>query len=132
MATTHHLAGVIATNTTTKRDGLNTSSLEATGKPIQEEAGGISGAPLTKRSTEIIRFIWQKTQGKLPIIGVGGIFTAEDAWQKITAGASLLQVYTGWIYEGPWMVRRIQEGLLEKLQQRGLSHLSQAVGLENQ
>ncbi|NES81053.1 MAG: quinone-dependent dihydroorotate dehydrogenase [Moorea sp. SIO2B7] len=132
LATTHNLAGVIATNTTTRRDGLNTSSLEATGNPIQEEAGGISGAPLTQRSTEIIRFIWQKTQGKLPIIGVGGIFTAEDAWQKITAGASLLQVYTGWIYEGPWMVRRIQEGLSEKLQQRGLSHLSQAVGLENQ
>jgi dihydroorotate dehydrogenase len=128
LAKTHNLAGIIATNTTTRRDGLNTKILEATGKDLKDEAGGISGVPVRQRSTEIIRFICQKTTGKLPIIGVGGIFTPDDAWEKITAGASLLQVYTGWIYEGPWMVRRILEGLLAKLDECGLSHLSEAVG----
>jgi dihydroorotate dehydrogenase len=96
---------------------------------VTEEAGGISGAPLRERSTEVIRFIYQQTQGKLPIIGVGGIFTVEDAWAKITAGASLIQVYTGWIYEGPWMVRRILEGLALKLAEQGLSNISEAVGI---
>jgi dihydroorotate dehydrogenase len=119
---------LIATNTTIRRDGLKTKILEATGNPIEEEAGGISGLPLKARSTEIIRYIYQKTQGELPIIGVGGIFTPEDAWEKITAGASLLQIYTGWIYQGPWMVKEILEGLLERLSDKGLSHLSQAIG----
>ncbi|MGH2416352.1 MAG: quinone-dependent dihydroorotate dehydrogenase, partial [Microcystaceae cyanobacterium] len=128
LATTYNLAGIIATNTTIRRDGLKTHILESTGKPLTEEAGGISGMPVRQRSTEIIRFIWQQTQGKLPIIGVGGIFTPEDAWEKITAGATLLQVYTGWIYEGPWMIRHILEGLSTKLTQRGLSHLGEAVG----
>jgi dihydroorotate dehydrogenase len=130
VARTYHLAGIIATNTTISRDNLKTQWIESTGKNIREEAGGISGAPVRQRSTEVIRFIWQQTQGQMPIIGVGGIFTAEDAWEKITAGASLVQVYTGWIYEGPWMVRRILEGLLEKLQARGLGCVSEAVGLE--
>lgn len=129
LAQAHHLAGIIATNTTTQREGLKTQILEATGKDIRSEAGGISGAPVRSRSTEVIRFIGQQTGGQLPIIGVGGIFTAEDAWEKITAGASLLQIYTGWIYEGPWLVRHILAGLLAKLEERGLSHLSQAVGL---
>lgn len=130
LAQTYQLAGIIATNTTISRAGLQTKIIAQTGKPIQEEAGGISGAPLRDRSTQIIRFIWQQTQGKLPIIGVGGIFTPEDAWEKITAGASLIQVYTGWIYEGPMMVRRILKGLLVKLAQNGLTSISQAVGLE--
>jgi len=84
-----------------------------------------------ERSTEVIRFIWQYTKGELPIIGVGGIFTAEDAWEKIAAGASLIQVYTGWVYEGPWMVRRILQGLLQKLEERGFSSISEAVGSDN-
>jgi dihydroorotate dehydrogenase len=128
LAQAHNLAGIIATNTTIRRDGLKTQILEATGNPVREEAGGISGAPLRQRSTEVIRFIWKQTQGQLPIIGVGGIFTAEDAWEKITAGASLLQVYTGWIYEGPWMVRRILEGLVQKLDEAGLETIAEAVG----
>jgi dihydroorotate dehydrogenase len=130
LATTHHLAGIVATNTTIRRDNLKTLRLEATGKFLQEESGGISGAPVRQRSTEIIRFIYQKTQGKLPIVGVGGIFTPEDAWEKIIAGASLLQVYTGWIYKGPWMVPCILEDLLIKLEAHGLSHITEAVGLE--
>lgn len=129
LAQTYQLAGIVATNTTIRRDGLQTQRIEATGKPVTEEAGGISGAPVRQRSTEVIRFIYQQTQGQLPIIGVGGIFTAEDAWEKITAGASLIQVYTGWIYEGPWMVRRILQGLVDKVEERGLTSISQAVGL---
>ncbi|MEB3179682.1 MAG: quinone-dependent dihydroorotate dehydrogenase [Nostocaceae cyanobacterium] len=131
LAKTYNLAGIIATNTTIRRDMLQTPVIWETGKPPAEEAGGISGAPLRQRSTEVIRFIYQQTQGQVPIIGVGGIFTAEDAWEKITAGASLVQVYTGWIYEGPWMVRRILAGLLQKLEQHGLSSISEAVGMGN-
>lgn len=130
LAKTYQLAGIIATNTTISRDGLKTQVIDQTGKSPQEEAGGISGAPLRDRSTEVIRFIWQQTQGQIPIIGVGGIFSPEDAWEKITAGASLLQIYTGWIYEGPMVVCRILEGLLSQLEQNGLNSITEAVGLE--
>ncbi len=131
LAKTYQLAGIIATNTTIRRDGLKTQILRETGKPLSEEPGGISGLPLQQRSTEVIRFIWQQTSGKLPIIGVGGIFTADDAWEKITAGATLIQVYTGWVYEGPWMVRRILQGLLNKLEENGFNSISEAVGSGN-
>ncbi len=127
----YNLAGIIATNTTTRREGLRTEIIEATGNPVKDEMGGISGAPIKQRSTEVIRFIWQETNGKIPIIGVGGIFTAADAWDKITAGASLLQVYTGWVYQGPWMVKNVLTGLLKRLETQGLSNLSEAVGLEH-
>lgn len=131
LAKTYQLAGIIATNTTIRRDGLKTQTLRETGKPITEEAGGISGLPVQQRSTEIIRFIWQQTSGKLPIIGVGGIFTADDAWEKIAAGATLIQVYTGWVYEGPWMVRRILQGLVNKLEEKGFNSISEAIGSGN-
>ncbi|WP_066423593.1 quinone-dependent dihydroorotate dehydrogenase [Anabaena sp. 4-3] len=130
LAKTYQLAGIIATNTTISRQGLKTQIIDKTGNSPEQEAGGISGAPVRDRSTEVIRFIWQQTQGQIPIIGVGGIFSPDDAWAKITAGASLIQVYTGWIYEGPMMVRRILEGLLSKLEQNHLSSISEAVGLE--
>ncbi|MEH2455409.1 quinone-dependent dihydroorotate dehydrogenase [Nostoc sp.] len=130
LAKSYQLAGIIATNTTIRRDGLKTQIIDQTGKSPQSEAGGISGEPLRDRSTEVIRFIWQQTQGQIPIIGVGGIFSPEDAWEKITAGASLIQVYTGWIYEGPLMVRRILLGLLVLLEQSGLNSINEAVGLE--
>ncbi len=129
LAQTYKLAGLIATNTTTKRTGLQTTILPETGKPITEEAGGISGMPIRQRSTEVIRFIYQQTHGTLPIIGVGGIFTAEDAWEKITAGASLLQLYTGWIYEGPWIIPNILNGLLAKLEAYNLNHIHEAIAL---
>jgi dihydroorotate dehydrogenase len=131
LALEYQLAGAIATNTTISREGLKTKILPETGKPITEEAGGISGQPIKERSTEVIRFIYQETQGKLPIIGVGGIFNAEDAWTKITAGASLLQVYTGWIYQGPWMVKEILTGILQQLNNQGINHISEAVGLSH-
>ncbi|MEM9264783.1 MAG: quinone-dependent dihydroorotate dehydrogenase [Cyanobacteria bacterium P01_F01_bin.13] len=127
----HRLAGIIATNTTIAKDQLSTKRLDVTGNLVTEEAGGISGAPVRQRATEVIRYIYQKTNGQLPIVGVGGIFTADDAWEKITAGASLLQVYTGWIYEGPWMVKNILNGLLKKIDEHGLDHIKEAIGLDN-
>ncbi|BAZ06320.1 quinone-dependent dihydroorotate dehydrogenase [Calothrix sp. NIES-3974] len=129
LAKTYGLAGIIATNTTISREGLKTQIIPTTGKPPQAEAGGISGLPVRDRATDIIRYIYQQTDGKLPIIGVGGIFTAADAWDKITAGACLVQVYTGWIYEGPVMVRRILTGLIEQLEQHQLNSISEAIGL---
>ena len=128
LAKTYKLAGIMATNTTIKREGLKTRMLEKTGNPIEEEAGGISGQPVRQRSTEVIRFIYEQTQGSVSIIGIGGIFTAEDAWEKIIAGASLLQLYTGWIYQGPWCIPDINKGLIAKLDQHKFSHISQAVG----
>jgi dihydroorotate dehydrogenase len=97
------LSGIVATNTTIDRDGLSVDkkTIDKTG------AGGVSGKPLKQRSTEIIKYISKKTNGKLPIIAVGGIFTAEDAIEKIEAGASLVQVYTGFIYQGPAIVKNI-------------------------
>ena len=129
LATSHSLSGVIATNTTIRRDGLNTNVLKETGRSIKDEAGGISGLPVKQRATEVIRFIYQETDGKLPIIGVGGIFNADDAWEKIIAGASLLQVYTGWVYEGPWMVNQVLSGLLNRLDELGFDNINDAVGL---
>ncbi len=126
-----NLTGIIATNTTIRRDGLKTQVLAKTGNRIADEAGGISGVPVRSRSTEVIHLIARHTQGKFPIIGVGGIFTAADAWEKITAGACLLQVYTGWIYEGPAMVRQILSGLVDRLDQAGLDSIDQAIGMSH-
>ena len=131
LATSYNLSGVIATNTTIRRDRLNTKVLKETGNSIQDETGGISGLPVKERATEVIRYIYQETGGTLPIVGVGGIFNADDAWDKIIAGASILQVYTGWVYEGPWMVSNVLSGLLAKLEEKGLNNISEAVGLEH-
>ena len=96
--------GVIATNTTIARDGLKSDA--------KTETGGLSGKPLTARSTEVIRFLHLHSQGRFPIIGVGGVHSPEDAIEKIKAGASLVQLYTGFIYEGPGLIRRINKALL--------------------
>ena len=103
------IAGVIATNTTISREGLN----ESKGRVEEIGAGGLSGAPVQKRSTEVIRYLSEKSNKAFPIVAVGGIFTAKDAKEKLDAGASLVQVYTGFIYEGPGMVKRINKGLLK-------------------
>ncbi|WP_281637525.1 quinone-dependent dihydroorotate dehydrogenase [Flavobacterium marginilacus] len=100
------IAGVIATNTTISRKGLNSCS--------QTETGGLSGKPLASRSTEVIRFLSEKSNRAFPIIGVGGIHSAEDALEKLEAGASLLQLYTGFIYEGPALVKEINKAILSK------------------
>lgn len=97
------LAGIVATNTTISREGLLSDSTEVHDMGI----GGLSGKPVRKRSTEIIRYISQKTNGTIPIIAVGGIFNAHDAQEKIDAGASLVQVYTGFIYSGPGIAKNI-------------------------
>jgi len=118
------IAGLIATNTTVSRAGLLTprTEVDAYGP------GGLSGAPLRNRSNEVVALIYRLTGGRLPIIGVGGVFTAADAWEKICAGASLVQLYTGFIYEGPGVARRINEGLAEILQREGFGSLDKAVG----
>lgn len=99
------IAGVIATNTTISRDGLQSEN--------KSEMGGLSGKPLTSRSTEVIRFLSEKSNKSFPIIGVGGIHTAEDAIEKLEAGASLIQLYTGFIYEGPALIKSINKKILE-------------------
>ena len=102
-----NLAGVIATNTTLNREGL------VSAKELIEQAGGLSGKPLKSRSTEVISYLHQKSKGKFPIIGVGGIYSAEDALEKIAAGASLVQLYSGFIYEGPGLIKKINQAILK-------------------
>lgn len=99
------IQGIVAGNTTLMRSGLKS------GAALTGEAGGLSGKPLTQRSTEIIRFISRETGGKMPIIGVGGIFSADDAQAKLDAGAQLVQLYTGFVYEGPGLVRAILKNI---------------------
>lgn len=98
------IAGVIATNTTISREGLQSEH--------KNETGGLSGKPVRDRSTEVIRFLAEKSAKSFPIIGVGGIHSAEDAKEKLEAGADLIQLYTGFIYEGPGLVKRINKSLL--------------------
>lgn len=118
------VAGIIATNTTVRRDDLLTSNADVTACG----EGGLSGAPLRQRSNQVVALIYRLTRGALPIIGVGGVFTAEDAWEKVCAGAGLIQLYTGFIYEGPHVARRINEGLAEILKREGFHSLDDAVG----
>ncbi len=121
---TRKLAGLVATNTTITRPEPGD---EAT-RRIYSESGGLSGRPLRARSTEVIRHIHRQTRGALPILGVGGIFNADDAWEKISAGASLVQIYSGLVYEGPALARQIVRGLARRLRRRGFTSLQQAVG----
>jgi dihydroorotate dehydrogenase len=114
------VSGLIVSNTTISREGLT--------HPHQSETGGLSGKPLTERSTRLIHSVYAATDGKLPIIGSGGIFSAKDAYEKIRAGASLVEVYTALIYEGPGLLRNINEGLRGLLRRDGFTHISQAVG----
>jgi len=124
----HQVSGWIATNTTASREGLNTpgDTLTRIGR------GGLSGKPLKNRSTEILGQLHQLCkahQTEAVLIGVGGVSDAESAWEKITHGASLVQVYTGLIYEGPGLIRQIRTGLARKLAENGLTHIQEAVGL---
>jgi len=99
--------GVIATNTTLSREGLQSEN--------KSEMGGLSGKPVTKKSTEVIRFLHEKSKNAFPIIGVGGIHSPEDAIEKLEAGASLVQLYTGFVYEGPGVVKRINKAILKSV-----------------
>ena len=112
------LDGLVASNTTISRDQLQTSNL----KLQTIGAGGLSGLPVKKRSTELVKYIYQKTNGRIPIIASGGIFTGADAKEKLDAGASLVQVWTGFVYEGPGIVKNIST-YLENNKQQNLNHL---------
>jgi len=122
------LAGVIAVNTSQDRLGLADRTLGATGRPLAQEMGGLSGRPLRHRALAVLRRLRAMAGPSLPLIGVGGIDSPESAWERITAGASLVQVYTGWIYEGPQLVPNILEGLITQLDRHGLATIGEAVG----
>ncbi len=114
--------GLIATNTTIARDGL------PAGIPYASEAGGLSGRPLARRATEMIRRLRALTGGAIPIVGVGGIFDADDAFEKIRAGANLVQMYTGFVYGGPTAPRAVVDGLTRLLEASGFACIADAVG----
>ena len=118
------ISGIIATNTTIGRDGLST------GRELVDSvgAGGLSGKPLQKRSDEVISKIYKYSGGKLPVIGVGGVFTAEDAFDKIAAGACLVQAYTGFVYGGPSFAADINSGLVRILKEKSFATIDEAVG----
>jgi dihydroorotate dehydrogenase len=117
-----NISGVVATNTTVSREGLKARDAASIG------AGGLSGKPIAIRSNEVISSIYRYSKGRLPIVGVGGIFTAADAFEKIAAGASLLQAYTGFVYRGPAFVREVNSGLAAILKERGFPNIESAVG----
>ncbi|WP_199255804.1 quinone-dependent dihydroorotate dehydrogenase [Mycolicibacterium mengxianglii] len=116
------LAGIVATNTTISRDGLATAGVAELG------AGGVSGAPVARRSLEVLRRLYDRVGDRLVLISVGGIETADDAWERITSGASLLQGYTGFIYGGGLWAKHIHDGLARRLHDGGFSSLADAVG----
>jgi dihydroorotate dehydrogenase len=119
------LDGIIATNTTIGREGLasDPALVAAAG------AGGLSGAPLRARALEVLRRLYARTGDRLVLIAAGGIETADDAWERITAGATLIQAYTGFIYGGPGWPRRVQDGLAERARQAGLTSIAEARGI---
>ena len=116
-------AGIVATNTTISRPNELESDVKL------QETGGMSGQPVKDMSTQFIRHIYQYTNGQFPIVGVGGIMNADDAWEKITAGASLLQAYSGFVFEGPSLAKDVVSGLETKLRQHGLDRIEDAIGL---
>jgi len=122
IATAFGVDGIVATNTSTSRDGLES--------PEREEWGGLSGQPIADRSTEVIRTIAAHTDGEIPIIGVGGVDSAERAYEKIRAGASLVQLYTGFVYQGPSTARQINRGLVTCLERDGFDSIEEAVGAD--
>ena len=111
-----------STNTTTSRNGLISS--------LSKEDGGLSGKPLFSMSNKIISRLYRELGATMPIIGVGGIFNAEDALQKIKAGATAVQIYTGLIYQGPGLVKQIKKGLVRLLEQDGFKNISDAIGVD--
>lgn len=125
MAVELGLAGIIATNTTTDTSVAANSAAELA---AQSHGGGVSGRPLKARSLEVLRLLRATTGGRLPLVSVGGIETVDDAWERILAGASLLQAYTAFVYEGPLWARRINRGLSRRLRDSDWSTLEEAVG----
>lgn len=126
VATAHEIDGFIASNTASDRKGLQTSQEELN----EVGEGGLSGSPLADRATRLVRYLYRTTDGSLPIIGVGGVRDAASAYEKIRAGASLVQLYTALVYEGPGLIKRIKEGLIERLDEDGFSSIDEAVGVD--
>jgi dihydroorotate dehydrogenase len=126
VARAHGVDGFIATNTASDREGLESSSrrLEDIGE------GGLSGRPLAERSTRLVRYLYRATDGEVPIVGVGGVRDADSAYAKIRAGASLVQLYTALVYEGPGLVKRIKEGLVERIREDDFTSVADAVGAD--
>lgn len=126
VAMTHGVDGFIATNTAPDRQHLTASEeeLERIGR------GGLSGRPLRKRSTQLVRYLYTRVGSQVPIIGVGGIASPEAAYAKLRAGASLVQLYTGLVYEGPGLIRDIKEGLVRLLDRDGYASVRQVVGID--
>ncbi|MCV7150912.1 quinone-dependent dihydroorotate dehydrogenase [Mycolicibacterium pyrenivorans] len=116
------VAGIVATNTTVSRDGLKTPGVEELGP------GGISGPPVARRSAEVLRRLYRRVGDRLVLISVGGIETADDAWERIVSGASLLQGYTGFVYGGGLWVKTVHDGIARRLHENGFAHLADAVG----
>jgi len=119
--------GIIAINTSLNRFNLKNLKIK-TGKTLGQESGGLSGLPLQKRGLEVISRLRKSTNNDLPLIGVGGINSARSAWERITAGASLIQIYTGWIFEGPTLVPDILDGLTLQIEKHGFRNIKDAIG----
>ena len=124
VATRYSIDGFVVCNTASDRSGLDSDPAHIEGIGV----GGLSGRPLHMRAVRMVQYVAQQTQGRVPIIGVGGVTSAADAFRLICAGASLIQIYTGLVYEGPGLVRRIKEGLVELLQANGFASVASAVG----
>ncbi len=121
--------GIIAINTSLDRFDLKNLKIKS-GNTLGQENGGLSGLPLQKRGLEVIQRLRRSTNNDLPLIGVGGIHSAKAAWERITAGASLIQIYTGWIFEGPNLVPDILDGLILQMEKHGFRNIKEAIGSE--
>lgn len=122
------ISGLIAVNTSLNRLGMENRKIKTTGRTLKQEDGGLSGAPIKERAIEVIRTLSQSQASQLPLIGVGGIDSPQAAWERISAGASLIQIYTGWIYKGPSLVPEILEGLISQLDKHGYKNINEAIG----
>ena len=122
----HGVAGFVASNTASDRDGLATPR----GEIDRIGAGGLSGRPVARRAASLVRHLFRTTDGRVPVVGVGGIDSADEAYARVRAGASLVELYTGLVYHGPGLVRAITEGLVRRLDRDGLGHIGEAVGLD--
>ncbi len=129
VAMENDIDGIIAINTSLDRFDLKNLKIK-TGNTLGQENGGLSGLPLQKRGLEVIRRLRRSTDNDLPLIGVGGIHSARAAWERITAGASLVQIYTGWIFEGPNLVPDILDGLIQQMEKHGFRNIKEAIGSE--
>jgi len=128
IAVDHEVDGFVATNTASDRSGLSTADADLEGIG----PGGMSGAPLHARSTQMVRYLYRATDGEMPIIGVGGICDADTAYDTICAGATLIQLYTALVYEGPGLVKRIKQGLIERIKQDSYANIGEAIGTRSE